>query len=149
LKDLNMQAQDIQQLAAWLAATDIDFLALQGPGIDVTIRRDGAAAAEAPAGPAPADHHQASVRAASPGVLLDRIPGRPAPLCSPGAPVHAGSLVALLQIGPLLLPVHAPCKGWAGDWLVAPGTTVGYGTAVLNIDIEPAETAAAFTGTAT
>ena len=129
-----MQTQDIQQLATWLAATDIDELELQGPGVDVRICRDGAAAAAAPLAAAPAHDRQAVVRAASAGVLLDHIPGRPAPLCAPGAAVEAGGLVALLQIGPLLLPVHTPCTGWAGDWLVAPGATVGYGTALLPID---------------
>ena len=134
-----MQTQDIRQLAEWLAATDIDLLELRGPGVDVLIHRDGAAAAStgtagAPAEASPAADEHAPVCAPSPGVLLDRIPGRAAPLCAPGVAVQAGCLLALLQIGPLLLPVPAPCDGWAGDWLVAPGSTVGYGTHLLNID---------------
>ena len=147
-----MHAQDIRQLAAWLAATDIDLLELRGPGVEVTIHRDGAgtAGAETDAqrteAAMPADF-QTSVRSPSLGVLLDRIPGRSAPLCAPGAAVQAGSLLALLQVGPLLLPVSAPCDGWAGDWLVPPGSTVGYGTHLLNIDTgigtEPAAPAAA------
>jgi acetyl-CoA carboxylase biotin carboxyl carrier protein len=134
-----MQTQDIRQLAEWLAATDIDVLELRGPGVQVTIHRDGAATAGTetaapPAEASPTANDQAPVRSPSPGVLLDRIPGRAAPLCAPGAAVQTGSLLALLQIGPLLLPVPAPCDGWAGHWLVAPGSTVGYGTHLLNID---------------
>ena len=133
-----MQTQDIRQLAAWLAETDIDFLELRGPDVHLEIHRDGASAAEAqPAPQAVAAPHHTTVRATSVGVLLDRIPGRPTPLCSPGSAVQAGSLLGLLQVGPLLLPVHAPCDGWPGEWLVPPGSTVGYGAPLVDIDTEP------------
>jgi acetyl-CoA carboxylase biotin carboxyl carrier protein len=139
MKDMTMQAQDIHQLATWLAATDIDFLELQGPGVDVKICRDDASTGTTAAPPvaAPAQDRHDVVRAPWPGVLLDRIPGRPTALCAPGAAVQAGGLVAMLQIGPLLLPVHATCTGWAGALLVAPGSTVGYGTALMHIDTAP------------
>ena len=141
-----MQTQDIRQLAEWLAATDIDLLELRGPDVNVRIQRDGAvfepveplAEALSPVA-APT-----IVRSPSPGVLLDRIPGRTTPLCMPGVAVQAGDLLALLRIGPLLLPVAAPCDGLSGDWQVAPGGTVGYGDALLSIvaivntDVAPA-----------
>jgi len=136
-----MQTQDIRQLAAWLAETDIDFLALSGPDVQVEIHRDGATntAIAQPTQPVAilTPTPQTAVRAPSVGVLLDRIPGRPSPLWSPGSAVQAGSLLGLLQVGPLLLPVHAPCDGWPGTWLVPPGSTVGYGTPLVDIDTEP------------
>nr|WP_315236534.1 acetyl-CoA carboxylase [uncultured Albidiferax sp.] len=136
-----MQTQDISQLAAWLAETDIDFLELRGPDVQVEIHRDGSAntAIAQPTQPAAIPTHTAHtpVRAPSVGVLLDRIPGRATPLWLPGSAVQAGSLLGLLQVGPLLLPVHAPCDGWPGEWQVPPGSTVGYGTTLLDIDTEP------------
>lgn len=139
-----MQTQDIRQLAQWLALTDIDFLELRSPGVEVRLHRDGAATLGAEPGDGQVDApDQAAVHAPSVGMLLDRLPGRPQPLCPPGAAVQTGRLLALLQVGPLLLPVRAPCDGWAGDWLVPPGSAVGYGTPLLNIDTEPAAPAAA------
>ncbi|APW40595.1 hypothetical protein RD110_09680 [Rhodoferax koreense] len=142
-----MQTEDIRQLAEWLAATDIDFLELRGPDAEVRIHRDGAAPDDTvrapgpdagnPANPVTSAAEPVTVLAPSLGVLRDRPPGRAAPLCAAGAAVQAGSLVALLQVGPLLLPVRAPAGGWAGEWRVPPGSTVGYGTPLLDIFVEP------------
>ena len=139
-----MQTQDIRQLAAWLAETDIDFLELRGPDVQLEIHRDGATTIgatnlQAPLPQPTATPAHTTVCAASVGVLLDRIPGRPMPLWSPGSAVQAGSLLGLLQVGPLLLPVNAPCDGWPGAWRVPPGSTVGYGTPLVDLDTEPAE----------
>jgi acetyl-CoA carboxylase biotin carboxyl carrier protein len=136
---MTMQTQDIRQLAAWLALTDIDFLELLGPDVQVRIYRNGSASAVAgsvePDPPvAISPEANAAVRAPSVGVLLDRIPGRSAPLWSPGADVQAGSLIGLLQVGPLLLPVRAPCDGRLDKWLAPPGTAVGYGAHLLNVE---------------
>ena len=130
---MGLTTQDIRQLATWLAATDIDFLELQGPDVQARIHRDGTPAATAEPLPQPiAESH--AVRAQGLGILLDRIPGRGMPLVSPGMDIQAGDLVALLQVGPLLLPVRATCDAQAGDWLVVPGSTVGWGTPLLSIE---------------
>lgn len=141
---MKMQTQDIRQLVEWLAATDIDSLELRSPDVQLRIQRDGTVTAGADesdiapeATPAAAD--AVTVRAPSLGLLLDRIPGRNTPLCPPGSAIQKGSLLALLQIGTLLLPVNAPCDGWAAEWQVEPGSRVGYGTALLDIYTEPAE----------
>jgi len=138
-----MQTQDIRQLAEWLAATDIDLLELRGPNLQVEIHRDGAGAAQraapevAHAAPLAEAPSHISVRATSVGVLLDRIPGRSTPLWTPGSAVQADALVGLLKVGALLLPVRAPCNGGYGNWLVAPGSTVGYGTPLMDISVAP------------
>jgi acetyl-CoA carboxylase biotin carboxyl carrier protein len=141
-----MQTQDIRQLAEWLAATDIDLLELRGPNVQVEIHRDGAGvntaetveqhAASPAEAPAQSPAH-ISVRATSVGVLLDHIPGRSTPLLAPGSAVQTGALIGLLQVGLLLLPVRATCDGWPGDWQVQPGSTVGYGTPLVDISVAP------------
>lgn len=144
---MSIQPQDLSQLAQWLAAADIDYLELSSPELHARIHRHGATEV----GPATPPGLVASmldeadvliVRAPSVGVLLDRIPGRAEPLCTLGMAVQPGSLVALLQVGPLLLPVRATCDGSAGNWLVAPGSTVGYGTPLLEIHKESLKTSA-------
>ncbi|MFZ4289417.1 acetyl-CoA carboxylase [Variovorax sp. HJSM1_2] len=134
-----MQTQDIRQLAEWLAATDIDLLELQGPNLQIEIHRDGSAPEQqaAPTSNAAVSADHVSVRAGSLGVLLDHIPGRNTPLCTPGSTVQAGGLIALMQVGLLLLPVRAPCDGWTGDWHVPPGSTLGYGTPLVDISVAP------------
>lgn len=141
---MKLQAQDLSLLAQWLAAADIDYLELRSPDLHVRIHQDGKTEL-APEPPAPqADFGAAqakplSVCAASVGVLLDRIPGRAEPLVALGQAVQSGSLLALLQVGPLLLPVRAPCNGLAGPWLAAPGSVVGYGTPLLELHREEHE----------
>lgn len=135
---MSIQPQDLSQLAQWLAAADIDYLELSSPDLHVRVHRHGASEvgpATSPdlATPMLDDADVLAVPAPSVGVLLDRIPGRAEPLCAFGKAVQLGSLVALLQVGSLLLPVRAPCDGLAGDWLVAPGSTVGYGTPLLEL----------------
>ena len=142
-----MQAQDISQLAQWLAATDIDYLELSSPEFHARIHRDGVT--EVASGPAASEAEWVEddvldvleVRAPSVGVLLDSIPGRAAPLCAAGEAVEAGRLLALLQVGSLLLPVRAPCAGRVGGWRVAPGSLVGYGTELLALHPDAASAA--------
>ena len=134
-----MQAQDIAQLGAWLAATDLELLELRGPWGQVRIQRDGVGTAQVAAAPGTPAGQAGATRAKdmapvatapAPGMWRDQVPGRSEPLARPGAAVRAGDLLGLVQAGPLLLPVRAPADGVLGDWLVAPGTAVGYGTAL-------------------
>lgn len=143
-----MQTQDISQLAQWLAATDIDYLELSSPGFHARIHRDGVT--EVASGPAASEAEWVEeddvldvleVRAPSVGVLLDSIPGRAAPLCVSGEAVEAGHLLALLQVGSLLLPVRAPCAGRVDAWRVASGSVVGYGTELLSLHPDAARAA--------
>jgi len=128
-----MRIDDVRQLSAWLEATDIDMLDLQGPGERLCLRRNGnrievaADDAQEPAGPLTV------VEAASIGVFLHEHPLRSEPLANRGTPVRAGQVVGLLQVGALLLPVTAPQDGTVEAMLVAPGTAVGYGTPLIEL----------------
>ncbi|KAF1022375.1 MAG: hypothetical protein GAK30_01159 [Paracidovorax wautersii] len=130
-----MQAKDIATLSAWLAATDIDVLELDGPHGHLRLDKNAAATATAPtsAPAAPAPDPTCAVRAASPGIWRDRWPGHGEPQVPAGARVQAGDLLGLLQIGPLLLPVRAPCSGRLSGWRLAPGATTGHGTHLADI----------------
>ena len=133
-------ADQLQQLAAWLADTDIGLLELRTPEGMVRLGRsrapsraivqldvDGDGSAPAPA----AD--TATAVASSAGVFLHSHPLHPAPLARVGERVSAGQPVGLLQIGPLLLPVAAPLAGVIAAVCVAAGCTVGYGTALVEL----------------
>ena len=139
-----MMTAELQQLAAWLAGTDIGLLELCTPHGQVRLRRDGAAPEnyvleelQGNAGaPVPADAAASSptqVVASSVGVFLHHHPLRGTPLAPPGAQVRAGQTVGLLQIGALLLPVAAPQAGVVASMLKAHGSLVGYGTAVVEL----------------
>ena len=129
-----MQSDIVRQLSAWLAATDIDVLELDGPGEHLCLRRNGAQVEVVPntgaqGGPGPL----AVAKAASVGVFLHGHPLRGEPLAAPGTPARAGQVLGLLQIGALLLPVTAPRDGIVENVLVAQGTTVGYGTPLVEL----------------
>lgn len=122
------------QVSAWLAATDIGYLELRGPGVELRLlNRDGRVE------PAPADYVPRAaaaaepVRASSVGVFLHTHPLHDTPLAAPGKAVISGQVIALLQVGALLLPVAAPCDGTVSALRVAHGTVVGYGTPLLDI----------------
>lgn len=130
-----MRIDEVQQLSAWLAATDIDLLELHGPQEHLCLRRDGGGQVvvvpDRPLqdGPEP----RAVATAASVGVFLHGHPLRREPLASSGTAARAGQVLGLLQIGALLLPVTAPQDGIVRDMLVAQGTAVGYGTPLVEL----------------
>lgn len=123
-----MNADQIQQIAAWLAATDIGQLELCGPGQSLVLRNDGAAGVVVDTTAPPAT---LTVTAPSLGVFLHRHPLREDLLAAPGTAVRAGQPIGLLQIGPLLLPVPAPADATVHELLAAHGTAVGYGTPLV------------------
>lgn len=145
-----MKVEQIRQICTWLAATDITEFDLQGPGIHLSLRNARAvaprisaqptppapAAPAAPAVPAvPAVPVGAAstevVRAGSVGVFRHQHPQQTAPLAAVGASVRASQPLGLLQIGPLLLPVTAPCDAMVQDMPVPDGTVVGWGTSLV------------------
>lgn len=136
----------VRQLSGWLGATDIGWLELRGPGVHVRLRNDAgrvepmptdlpfdeATSRQALAGAATMAGTWA-VAAPSVGVCLHAHPLREQPLVAPGQAVAAGDIVALLQVGALLMPVTAPRAGVVVRHAVAAGTRVGYGTALVHL----------------
>lgn len=138
-----MRPDQIQQIAAWLAATDIGLLELRGPGLMLQLRHDRAGVeivesddAIAPdAAALPAAPDVTTVTAASVGVFLHRHPLRLDALAVPGATVRSGQALGLLQIGSLLLPVPAPADATVHDLLASDGAVVGYGAALVALRV--------------
>ena len=135
-----MNIDHLQQLSAWLAATDIALLELRGPGGHIRLRHDGASvdlvedAAPATADEPPAHAPRLTVAACSVGVFLHSHPLHTAPLARPGTNVRAGQPLGLLQIGSLLLPVVATQDATLIGALVAHGETVGFGTPLIELE---------------
>lgn len=124
----------VRQLAAWLAATDISLLELRTPEGHIRLRRDAGGEMAPEATPEPsAAIGQKPIAAPSVGIFLHCHPLHDAPLAPLGQPVQAGQTVGLLRIGALLLPVTAALAGVVDSVPIAHGSTVGYGTVLINL----------------
>jgi acetyl-CoA carboxylase biotin carboxyl carrier protein len=133
-----MKVDDVRQIAAWLAPTDIQLLELRGPGEHVCLRREGeqvvvVAGEERTQEDSQEDAQPLVVSATSVGIFLHGHPLCREALVAPGERVRAGQVLAMLKIGALLLPVCAPQDGIALRPLVADGATVGFGTPLLEL----------------
>jgi acetyl-CoA carboxylase biotin carboxyl carrier protein len=125
--------EQLRQMAAWLAGTDIGLLELRTPDGAVRLGRNGSPAADESIAPDPAP---TVVTASSVGAFLHAHPLHDAPVVRPGERVAAGQDLGLLRIGPLLLPVDAPVAGRVTLVHVETGHTVGYGTALFDLSAD-------------
>jgi acetyl-CoA carboxylase biotin carboxyl carrier protein len=131
----------IAEIAAWLAATDIDLLEVTGPDGSLRLQRgrDGAAVvAETGTAPpvaalVPSAERPDAAQAPIAGRFLHAHPLHDAPLASPGKRVKAGQPIGLVQVGALLLPVSAPRHGVVASMLAADGSLVGYGDRLIEL----------------
>jgi acetyl-CoA carboxylase biotin carboxyl carrier protein len=136
---MTMHIDQLQQLSAWLAATDVALLELRGPDEHLRLRHDGTRVEvvedDAPPtqeGPS-ANAGRIVATAISVGVFLHHHPLQQTPLARSGTRVRAGQTLGLLQIGSLLLPVSVPQAAVVTGPLVEHGETVGYGTPLIEL----------------
>jgi acetyl-CoA carboxylase biotin carboxyl carrier protein len=136
-----MRIESLVQLSASLDDAGIGLLELRGPGVLLRLGRDSADAASAggrgaavPGRTQAAQSSGVTVNAPSAGVFLHAHPMQSTPLAPVGAQVRAGATIGLLKIGPLLLPVPASRTAVVTSLRVAHGTTVGYGTPLVDLD---------------
>ena len=127
-----------QQIAAWLAAADVDGIEIEsGAEMLRMVRGSQGYQLQAPANPTAAavvaPDAPVVVTARVAGVFLAQHPagGRQFPM--QGDRVQAGELLALLQVGLLLTPVLAPITGIRGRCLLADGEQAGYGARLIEI----------------
>jgi acetyl-CoA carboxylase biotin carboxyl carrier protein len=109
-----LQISELKQITGWLETAGIGFIEIGGKGTVVRLTLEG----QTPEGKSAVNPQAApSVRetqviAVAPGVLLTCHPMRSTPFVEPGAAV---------------------CDGVVVKWLVEPGATVGYGTALMTL----------------
>ena len=135
-----MQTDQLQQLSAWLAATDIAELELRGPdGQHLRLRHDGASVEAIEDETTRTAATRAAVAptliacAGSVGVFLHAHPLHDKPLVQPGSRVRAGQALGLLRIGALLLPVCTAKDAVVLGALASDGATVGFGTPLVEL----------------
>lgn len=118
----------VADIAAWLAATDIDCLELTGPAGHLRLRRGGEPEVTADRTDEPLAEDE-SVAMPSPGfgIFLHAHPLHETPLVRAGDGVAAGQVLGFLKIGALLIPVPAPHDGVVSDIVAQDGTLVGFG----------------------
>lgn len=68
-----------------------------------------------------------ALRAEIAGRFLRRHPGRADALAQPGQVTHAGATIALIAVGPVLVPVTTPADCLVLSLASADGKAVGYG----------------------
>jgi acetyl-CoA carboxylase biotin carboxyl carrier protein len=126
-------AERIARLAALLEGTGIVLLELTGPDEVIRLRRDAVSHEAAASNLAAVDGARPVIRAPSVGVFRERHPTNDTPLIAPGHTVEPGEVIALIQVGMLLLHVLAPTGGVVTDVLAADGDVVGYGAPLFKM----------------
>ena len=127
----------VAELSAWLQASDIDLLELRGPsGTLRLIRQDGRtiSTVEDDVG---TSRPTVLARSSGVGVFLDHHPLRLEPGLPADGAVSAGAPIGFLRVGSLITAVLSPTDGVVIAMLAEPGSVVGYGTPLF--EIEPTE----------
>ncbi|MFM0500922.1 acetyl-CoA carboxylase biotin carboxyl carrier protein [Paraburkholderia caffeinilytica] len=148
---IEVDIDELRQITSWLAEVDIEFIEISKPGATVRLTMEQALCAPGAEAPKPtpvvssqvpedlaraeetAQTQSVSITAKSAGIFLSTHPARSTPLVSAGDHVEQGDIVGLLQIAQLCVPVVASADGMVMRMCVAHGTTVGYGTPLLEL----------------
>nr|WP_180205944.1 biotin/lipoyl-containing protein [Pseudomonas sp. SbOxS1]NYU06143.1 hypothetical protein [Pseudomonas sp. SbOxS1] len=132
-----MTNQDIRQLAVWLKETHLAGAEIRRPGLHLLLKRsvdEVAVAAQIAVPKTSKSTDEPLLKTPGLGRLLLTHPEQSDVLVSVGSRVAPGQLIALLQVGDLLLPVRSQKAGRVSSVLVPCGTTVGYGEAFMRLD---------------
>ena len=85
------------------------------------------------AGPPASAKPAPTINSDGPGILRLSDPSGGADFITAGSAIAAGQIVALLEVGTALLPLHAETAGRAEAILAAEGDLVGYGTPIIQL----------------
>jgi acetyl-CoA carboxylase biotin carboxyl carrier protein len=131
-----MRPENLPEIAAAMAAAGVARLELTGPGVRLVLARGASAEPRAignEAETAAPEAETVAVSAPGVGTFLRAHPLHDRPLAADGDAVGAGQALAVLQVGPLLLPVVAPTAAVVVEAAVEDGTLVGYGDRLLDL----------------
>ena len=131
-----MTLSEIRQLALWLKEHHLAGAEMTLPGVHLTLKRGGVAAANVTAPVAAAVVEDQALRTTGLGRLLLTHPQHSEAFVAVGDQLDAGQLVAVLQVGDLLLPQRSPSAARVVDVRVPCGTLVGYGEAFLGLEYQ-------------
>ncbi len=129
-----MTLSEIRQLALWLKEHHLAGAEMSRPGLHLTLKRGGEPVSVA--APAAVVVDDKVLRTTGLGRLLLTHPELREPFVAVGDQLSAGQLVAVLQVGELLLPQRSPTAARVIDIRVPCGTTVGYGEAFLGVEYQ-------------
>jgi acetyl-CoA carboxylase biotin carboxyl carrier protein len=122
----------MELIAAQLAGTNITRLDLSGPeGQWLIVTEAGQTRISFVSA-----QDRVTVKAPHAGVLLTTHPLRSTSLVRSGDQVKKGQVIALLQAGPLLQSIVAPCTGTVLSMPAPEGALVGYGTTLFVLEAE-------------
>jgi acetyl-CoA carboxylase biotin carboxyl carrier protein len=138
---MSVQPDQIDRIVGWLMHTDIDLVEFsnQVQAVRLTRAADGGILKTALAPPSCNGRlklcatEKDVIRANGVGRFLTRHPLQESPLVRPGDAVWPGQTIGLLQVGALLVPVHAPAHGLVAGFLAADGALVGYGAPLVQL----------------
>lgn len=129
-----MTLEEIRQLALWLKEHHLAGAEMSRPGLQLTLKRGAVAAVNTTAPVAAAVVEDKVLRTTGLGRLLLTHPQQNQPFVAAGDQLTAGQLVAVLQVGDLLLPQRSSVAARVIDVRVPCGTLVGYGEAFLGLE---------------
>ncbi|PRA25927.1 hypothetical protein [Pseudomonas poae] len=129
-----MTLDEIRQLALWLKEHHLAGAELSRPGVHLALKRGAAAVSTSLAPVAVATVEDNVLRTTGLGRLLLTHPQLTEPFVRVGDQLSAGQLVAVLQVGDLLLPQRSREAARVVDLRVPCGTLVGYGEAILGLE---------------
>ena len=130
-----MSNEEIRQLARWLSEAGLGGVELQRPGVQLVLKRHLESVAVHESIDPPTHANQVSIRTRGLGQLLLSHPDQPQVLIAEDNHVDKGQIVALLQVGDLLLPVRSPQAGHISQVLLQHGAAVGYGEAIMQLEV--------------
>jgi acetyl-CoA carboxylase biotin carboxyl carrier protein len=137
------EPEALKEIGEWLHAADVDAMEMAWRDRRVCLVRTQAgyaATSELPSAsvmpPAANAVKTVAASASMAGVFLDRHPWSAKPLAHAGKRVQKGELICILQIGLLLVGVASPESGVVYRLPVASGTIVGFGTALVDIELD-------------
>lgn len=127
-----MTIEEIRQLALWLKEHHLAGAEMTRPGVHLTLKRSVEAATVV--APTPVVMEDNVLRTTGLGCLRLTHPQLNEPFVAVGDQICTGQLVAVLQVGELLLPQRSREVARVIDVRVPCGTLVGYGEAFLGLE---------------